>query len=89
MLFFLTNELLTGGSAGLSLLLHCLTSYSYGLINIPLLIIGYKYVGKLFAIRTIITIALISLFVELFIKVLKLEAFTQDVSLASIFWGLV
>lgn len=48
--FFLPNEIITGGTAGLALLLHYITPLTIGsliaLINLPLLIIGNKYLGK-------------------------------------------
>jgi len=90
--FFLPNELLTGGTAGLSLLLHYITSYSVGVlmvaVNLPLLIIGGKYLGKMFALRTIITILLISVFIEFFTEVVELRAFILDPILATIFGGI-
>lgn len=90
--FFSPNELITGGTAGLALLLHYVSSFSIGTlmlgVNIPLLIIGYKYLGKMFAIRTIVTIILISLFIDFFVEYLELEAFILDSALASIFGGI-
>ena len=90
--FFLPNNLITGGTAGLSLLLHYITSYSVGMImiavNIPLLIIGAKYLGKMFAIRTIITIIVVSLFIDFFAEIVMLEPIIIDKILASIFGGI-
>jgi uncharacterized membrane-anchored protein YitT (DUF2179 family) len=90
--FFLPNNIITGGTAGLSLLLHYITGYSVAIlliaVNIPLLIIGIKYLGKMFAIRTIITIILTSLFIDLFAKVLQINPFIIDTILASIFGGI-
>ena len=90
--FFLPNEIITGGTAGLALLLHYITPLTIGsliaLINLPLLIIGNKYLGKMFAIRTIITILMISLFIDLFSQIIKIEAFIIDTILASIFGGI-
>jgi len=90
--FFLPNNLLTGGTAGLSLLLHYITGYTVGTlliaVNIPLLIIGAKYLGKMFAIRTIVTIILTSLFIDFFAKVIELNPFIIDTILTSIFGGI-
>lgn len=90
--FFPPNNLLTGGTAGLALLLHYVTNYSIGAImiaiNLPLLIIGAKYLGKLFAIRTIVTIIITSLFLDLFSEILVLKPFIIDTILASIFGGI-
>ena len=90
--FFIPNSVLTGGTAGLSLLLHYVTSYSVGTlmvaVNLPLLIIGGKYLGKMFAIRTVITIVLISLFIDLFAQIIVIKPFIMDTILASIFGGI-
>lgn len=90
--FFLPNEIITGGTSGLALLLHYITPLTIGsliaLINLPLLIIGNKYLGKMFTIRTIITILLISVFIDLFSQVIKIEAFIVDTILGAIFGGI-
>ena len=90
--FFLPNNIITGGTAGLALLLHYITPLTIGsliaLINLPLLIIGNKYLGKMFTIRTIITIILISLFIDLFSQIIKIETFIQDTILGAIFGGI-
>jgi len=90
--FFVPNHILTGGTAGLSLLLHYVTSYTVGTlmvaVNIPLLIIGGKYLGKMFALRTVITILLISLFIDCFAQIIVLKPFIIDTILASIFGGI-
>jgi len=90
--FFVPNQLITGGTAGLSLLLHYITPFTIGTlmiaVNIPLLIIGIKYLGKMFAVRTVITIVLISAIIDFFVEVLHLEAFVLDTILAAIFGGI-
>lgn len=90
--FFLPNQMITGGTAGLALLLHYITPLTIGsliaLINLPLLILGSRYLGKMFAIRTVITIVLISLFVDFLAQIIKLEPFIIDTILSSIFGGI-
>ena len=90
--FFVPNQIITGGTAGLALLLHYITPLTIGslivIVNIPLLIIGGKYLGKMFAARTIITILLISLFIDFFAEILNIKAFIIDTTLASIFGGI-
>lgn len=90
--FFLPNQMVTGGTAGLALLLHYITPLTIGsliaLINLPLLILGSRYLGKMFAIRTVITIVLISLFIDFFAQIIKLEPFILDTILSSIFGGI-
>jgi uncharacterized membrane-anchored protein YitT (DUF2179 family) len=91
--WFLTpNQLLTGGTAGLSLLLHYVTPFTIGTImlaiNIPLLLVGMKYLGKMFAIRTIVTLLLISVLIDTFMEVLHVKPFVIDTILASLFGGI-
>ena len=87
--FFLPNHMVTGGTAGLALLLHYITPFTIGsliaLINLPLLVLGSRYLGKMFAIRTVITIVLISLFIDFLAQIIKLEPFILDTILSSIF----
>ncbi len=90
--FFIPNGIITGGTAGLALLLHYIIPFSVGTlisaVNLPLLIIGWKYLGKMFAIRTIITILLISLFIDFFNEIVHLKTFVIDMALSSIFGGI-
>ena len=90
--FFLPNQIITGGTAGLALLLHYITPFTIGsliaLINLPLLVLGSRYLGKMFAIRTVITIVLISLFIDFLAQIIKLEPFILDTILSSIFGGI-
>jgi len=90
--FFSPNKIITGGTAGLALLLHYITPLTIGTliatVNLPLVLIGWKYLGKMFAIRTIITILIISLAIDFFDKVLMLKPFVLEMPLASIFGGI-
>ena len=92
-LFFLPNNITTGGTPGMAILLHHLTGFSIGsmiiAINVPLLIWGGKYLGKVFAIKTIIAIVLISFFIDLFANLFTFEPLTSNILLASIFGGLI
>lgn len=91
--FFSPNQLITGGTAGLALLLHYITPLSIGslilLINLPLLMIGGKFLGKSFAIRTIVTLIFISLFIDLFDKIFDIKPFIIDTPLGAIFGGIL
>jgi uncharacterized membrane-anchored protein YitT (DUF2179 family) len=90
--FFVPNQIITGGTAGLALLLHFITPLSIGsliaLVNLPLLIIGNKYLGKMFLIRTIVTILLISSFIDFFTQIVILKPLVQDTILGAIFGGI-
>ncbi|ADG93641.1 protein of unknown function DUF161 [Arcobacter nitrofigilis DSM 7299] len=90
--FFAPSELITGGTAGLALLIHYITSLTIGtiivLINFPLILLGIKFLGKMFAVRTIITILLISIFIDFLTQVVHLKPFIVDNALGAIFGGI-
>ena len=63
--FLLTNHFIDGGATGISLLISALTKIPlYWLIigiNIPFILLGYKVMGKAFAIKTALAISGLSL----------------------------
>lgn len=65
--FLLTNHFIDGGATGISLLISALTNIPLYiliiLINIPFIILGYKILGKTFAIKTIMAISGLALVV--------------------------
>lgn len=91
--FLLPNQITTGGTPGAAILIHHFTGLSTGLlmlmINLPLLILGFKQLGRSFAFRTIFTIFISSFFVDLFAVYLKFDALTDETLLASIFGGVL
>ncbi|XOB63382.1 YitT family protein [Campylobacterota bacterium DY0563] len=92
-LFFVPHNFTTGGTPGMAILLYHMTNLSIGslivLINIPLLIFGIKYLGKIFAIKTVITIILISSFTDFFTKFLDIDLLISNILVAAVFGGLV
>jgi len=89
--FLVPNSLVTGGTAGLALLLYHLDSFSIGtwmfLINVPLVLIGIKYFGKAYAVKSVATIVLISLLIDLFNEFFSFPSFTNETLLGAIFGG--
>ena len=63
--FLMPSHFIDGGVTGISLLTRSLTdwnlSYLIVVINIPFIILGYKQIGKKFAIKTAIAIAALSI----------------------------
>ncbi|MBI3232869.1 MAG: YitT family protein [Bacteroidetes bacterium] len=85
--FLLTNHFIDGGATGISLLISALTNIPLYIliicINIPFIFLGYKMMGKTFAIKTAFAITGLSL-------VLALVSFpdvTKDNLLVAIFGG--
>lgn len=89
---FIPNALVTGGTSGMALLGHYVFKLPVGmlmiLINAPLLLLGTKYFGKHFTIRSIIAIGFTSLCIDVMIEFLHLNALSHDVILAAIFGGI-
>ncbi len=90
--FLIPNKIATGGVAGLSIVLHYLVGYPTGItmlvLNIPLMLIGLKYLGRRFLFKTILAIILASFFTDFFSINLGLERLTDHLMLATIYGGL-
>lgn len=89
--FLIPNKIATGGIAGLSIILHHLFELPTGvilmLVNIPLLLLSLNYLGKKFAIRTIITIVITALFIDLLGEIYAIAAFSDNTLLSSLYGG--
>ncbi len=85
-LFFVPNKIVNGGVSGITtVLFHTLkipTGLSNFIINLFLLAIGYKILGKSFVLKTLISSGLLSLFVQLFSY---FPPITQNTMLSTIF----
>ena len=90
--FLSPNHIATGGTAGLAIVLHSVVNLSIGvlmaLVNIPLIIIGWKYLGQKFAIKTVICILLIVVFVDFLVQVLKIPNLSSNLMLATLYGGI-
>lgn len=64
-----SSNTLTGGNAGLALLVHYITGINFGLLffvfNIPFYFLGYFQLGKQMVIKTFIAVALLSLMTQI------------------------
>lgn len=85
--FLLPNHFLDGGVVGISLLTNVLTdidlSYLIILLNLPFIYIGYTQVSKIFAIKTLVAIALLAICLAFF----PFPLITNDKLLISFFGG--
>jgi uncharacterized membrane-anchored protein YitT (DUF2179 family) len=88
--FIVPNNLLDGGVTGISLLLHFITKWDVSIfifaINLPFIFMGYKQVGKIFAIKTFLAIVTLSV-VILVLHSFHPKAITQDKLLIAVFGG--
>ena len=88
-LFLLPHEILAGGVNGIAMIMSLLTPINGGIwlvvLNIPILIIGWKKLGKTFIGNSIFSVAVTSI-AMLYIPVMKV---TDDVLLSSVFGGVL
>ncbi|MGN7206033.1 YitT family protein [Pedobacter sp. SAFR-022] len=86
--FLMPNGFIDGGVTGMSLLITKLTRlelyYLIVIINIPFVILGFRQIGKTFAVKTSIAIVLLSLM----LAILPFEPITHDKLLIAFFGGL-
>lgn len=89
-IFLIPNQVIDGGIVGISIMLSHLSGLKLGLflfvLNIPFFFIGYKQIGKTFAISTIVGITVLSITTYLLHPV---PAFTADILLATVFGGII
>lgn len=85
-LFFVPNKIVNGGSSGLSTVIYYTVglkpSVTNALINAVLLVISLVCLGKSFVMKTVTSIGLLSVFIEVFSF---FPPVTEDVLLAAIF----
>lgn len=89
-IFLLPNNVIDGGMTGISIIASHLTGVSLGvfivLLNLPFVIIGYKQIGKTFALSTIFGVICFAIGVSILHPV---PGITQDILLATIFGGII
>jgi uncharacterized membrane-anchored protein YitT (DUF2179 family) len=89
-IFLIPNNIIDGGVVGISIMASYLTSQPVGLflvlLNLPFIYLGYKQIGKTFAISTLFAILSLSFWSGQFEPVIEL---TNDLFLASVFGGII
>jgi uncharacterized membrane-anchored protein YitT (DUF2179 family) len=87
--FMIPNQFMDGGVTGISLLLHEIYHINISILvlifNLPFIYLGYKRIGKTFAVQT--TFAVILLAIGLFFT--DIEPITNDKLLIAIFGGVL
>ncbi|WP_206023903.1 YitT family protein [Saccharibacillus alkalitolerans] len=88
-LFLVPNRITDGGITGISVMASYLSGWKLGIflfiLNLPFLIVGYKQIGKTFALSTLLGITVLSIGTVLLHPV---EAFVTDTLLAFVFGGM-
>lgn len=89
-LFLIPNNVIDGGVVGISIMANAVTHMGFGtfliLLNLPFFYLGYRQIGKRFAITVIIAVCLLSFFSSLFAPIPRV---TEDPFLAAIFGGII
>ncbi|WP_089970084.1 YitT family protein [Lihuaxuella thermophila] len=89
-IFLVPNQVIDGGIVGISIILSHLTGLSLGaflfVLNIPFFFLGYKQIGKTFAISTLFGVIVMSVGTSLLHPVPPL---TDDPLLAAVFGGII
>ncbi|MBI1342026.1 MAG: DUF2179 domain-containing protein [Terrimonas sp.] len=87
--FMIPNRFLDGGITGISILLHEIFHFNISLLvivfNIPFIYMGYKNIGKTFAVQTILAVILLA--IGLFF--IDINPITTDRLLIAIFGGML
>jgi uncharacterized membrane-anchored protein YitT (DUF2179 family) len=85
--FLLTNHFIDGGATGISLLISALTTLPLYIliicVNIPFVILGYKVIGKNFAVKTAMAITGLAIVVA----TVNFPDVTKDNLLVAVFGG--
>lgn len=89
-IFLVPNRIIDGGIVGISIITSYLTGLPLGLflffLNLPFLIIGYKQIGKTFALSTLFGVVTMSVGTSL---LQPIPGLTQDPLLATVFGGII
>ena len=87
--FLIPNNIAPGGLTGVATILNYVAGWPVGtvslIMNIPLFLIGYRSMGKIFAFRSMVATALFSILID----VLPLKPISEDPLLGTLFGGVV
>ncbi len=89
-IFLVPNNIIDGGIVGISIIASHLSGWNLGLflfvLNLPFLFLGYKQIGKTFALSTLFSVAVMSIGTNLLHPV---QPLTIDPLLAAVFGGII
>ena len=88
-MFLVPNDIAPGGLTGVATILHFLFNTPVGivslLLNVPLFLVGYRAMGRVFVFRSLVATVLFSLLIDW----LPLGPVTSDILLGSLFGGVL
>ena len=87
--FLIPNNIAPGGLTGVATILNYLAGWPVGItalvLNVPLFLIGYRTMGKVFAFRSLVATALFTILID----ILPLKPVSEDPLLGTLFGGVV
>ena len=88
-LFLTPNQIAPGGITGVAMILNHLLQWPVGtvslVLNVPLFLIGYRTMGRIFAFRSLVATILFSVFID----ILPLHPLTYDPLLGTLYGGVL
>ena len=88
--FLIPNHIVDGGVVGISIMLSYLTDWPVGILifvlNAPFWYLGYRQIGKTFAISTVLSTISLSFWVSVFHPI---PGLTNDLFLSAVFGGII
>ncbi len=90
--FIMPHKMISGGVSGIALMANYVTGINPGMIifilNVPIFLLGYKYVDREFILLSLIGMASLSFFIDL-LSFLRYKMFIEDIMLSSIYGGVL
>lgn len=90
--FITSRGLISGGASGIGIAVKAITginiSYTVYVINIIMFILGFIFLGKKFAVGTLLSTFLYPTFIALFERIPQLTTITDDILLSALYGGL-
>lgn len=90
--FIMPHKMISGGVSGIALMANYVTGINPGMIifilNVPIFLLGYKYVDREFILLSLIGMASLSFFIDLF-SFLRYKMLIEDIMLSSIYGGVL
>ncbi len=92
-MFLIPFHIVPGGVSGLAIILNYLSGAPVGItsivLNIPIFYLGFRFLGKLYGIRSILGMIFSFLTIDLLHEIVKLPQATSNLLLASIYGGII
>ncbi|MFA9380707.1 MAG: YitT family protein [Acetanaerobacterium sp.] len=89
--FTSAHNIAPGGATGIAIMLNYLTGLPIGIlmlaINIPLLLLGWRFIGRTFTIHTLVSVGILTVIMDY--VVVHMPVYTGNTLLASLFGGVV